>query len=186
MKQEIKDFFEGLHLHKLYVLQAGLIVGDIPEEKLFNHDASKFTEVEFPYYARQFHGDKGDPAGFARAWLHHIHYNDHHWNHWLFSDGYSPYGSGIELNGALPMPEVCVREMVADWMGAGKAYTGSWNMTGWLDKNLDLGNLAASRIKIHSETAEILFDVLYSIGYRETDNSPKVALLDLSKYPEGV
>lgn len=119
MKQEVKEFFEGLHLHKKYVMTAGLIVGSIPEERLFNHDASKFTLAEYPYYARQFHGDRGDPVGFTRAYLHHIHHNDHHWNHWLFAaDGYSPYDSGIELNGALPMPEVCVREMVADWMGA--------------------------------------------------------------------
>lgn len=184
MKQEIKDFFEALHLHKRYVLEAGLIVGGISDERLFNHDASKFTEAEFPHYARQFHGDREDLAGFVRAWLHHIHHNDHHWNHWLFSDGYSPSGSGIELNGALPIPEVCIREMVADWMGASMAYSRSWNMTSWLDKNLDLGDLETSRIKIHSETAQILFDVLHSVGYRETDNSPKLALLDLSKYPQ--
>lgn len=40
MEQEIKDFFKSLHLHKKYVMQAGLIVGSIPEERLFNHDAS--------------------------------------------------------------------------------------------------------------------------------------------------
>lgn len=183
MKQEVKDFFEALHLHKLHVLRAGLIVGGIPDERLFNHDASKFTEAEFPHYARHFHGDKGDPAGFARAWLHHIHCNDHHWNHWLFSDGYSPYDSGIEPAGAVPMPEICVREMVADWMGASMAYQGSWDMTDWLNENLNLGDWATSKIKIHSETENILFDVLYSIGYRDVDNSPKLALLDWSKYP---
>ncbi len=169
MKQEIKDFFESLHLHKKYVMEAGLIVGGIPEERLFNHDASKFTEAEYPHYARQFHGDKDDPAGFARAWLNHIHLNDHHWNHWLFADGYSATNSGIDSNGALPMPEVCVREMVADWMGASKAYTDSWDMTDWLQVNLDLIDLSASRIKIHAETVEILISVLDGIGYEVCD-----------------
>jgi len=139
--------------------------------------------AEYPHYARQFHGDKGDPAGFARAWLHHIHCNDHHWNHFLFSDGYSPYKSGIEPSGAMPMPVVCIREMVADWMGASKAYTGSWDMSEWLNDNLDLGSPETSKIKLHAYTADILFDVLHSIGYRQIDNSPLFALVDRSMYP---
>lgn len=184
MKQEVKDFFEALHLHKKYVLEAGLIVGGIPDERLFNHDASKFTEAEFPHYARQFHGDKGDPAGFAKAWLHHVHHNDHHWQYWLFGAGFSPYDGGVEHSGALPMPEVCIREMVADWMGAEMAYRNSWDMTKWLNRNLDFGDLATSRIRLHSDTASILFGILCSIGYREIDNSPLLTLVDLSKYNE--
>lgn len=172
MKQEIKDFFESLHLHKKYVMEAGLIIGGIPEWRLFNHDASKFTAEEYPYYAQQFHGDKGDPPGFAKAWLHHIHHNDHHWNHWLFADGYRPPGSDIGANGTLPMPKICIREMVADWMGASYAYTGSWDMSEWLDDNLNLTDLAASKIIIHPETANPLFDILHRIGYREDVDSP--------------
>jgi hypothetical protein len=179
IKQEwIDAFFESLHLHKKYVLQAGLIVGGIPMERLFNHDASKFTEAEYPHYARQFFGDKGDPHGFAQAWLNHIHQNDHHWQHWIFPDGYAPEGSR-SLAGVMPMTEVATREMVADWMGASFAYTGSWDMTDWLGKHLTTG-----KIKLHPETEKILYDVLYSIGYREADNSPLMALYDWSRYPK--
>ena len=162
MKQEVKDYFESLHLHKKYVMEAGVLVGGITEERLFDHDASKFTIREYPYYARQFHGDRKDPAGFARAWLHHIHYNDHHWNHWLFATGYSPYGSGIDLNGALPMPEVCVREMVADWMGASRTYTDSWDMSEWLNDHLP------NKIILHQESRQIVGQVLRDIGYVES------------------
>ncbi len=189
MKQEVKDFFESLHLHKKYVMEAGLIVGGIPYWRLFDHDASKFTSEEYPYYARQFHGDKGDPAGFARAWLHHIHFNDHHWDNWLFADGYSPPGSGIEANGTLPMPEICIREMVADWMGAEMAYNHSWDMSKWLNGNIDFSDLANSKIKIHTETADILRGILHDIGYRtEVDigkpkNRETLALMDWSMYP---
>lgn len=177
MLPEVKEFFESLHLHKKYVMEAGLIVGFIPEERLFNHDASKFTEAEYPHYARQFFGDKGDPDGFARAWLHHIHYNDHHWQHWIFPDGYSPTGSAVQ-KGVVPMPNVCVREMIADWMGASFAYTGSWDMTDWLNKHLTNG-----KIILHPETQIVVYDVLYSIGYREIDNSPLMGLMDRSQYP---
>jgi hypothetical protein len=181
MLQEIKEFFESLHLHKKYVMEAGLIVGGIPEERLFNHDASKFTEAEYPHYARQFFGDKDDPNGFARAWLHHIHYNDHHWQHWIFPDGYNLKGSSLQ-NGVMVMPEVCVREMVADWMGASYAYTDSWDMSDWLNKHFC--DDSDKRIILHSETRLIVYDILFSIGYREIDNSPLVALLDRSKYPQ--
>lgn len=179
MQQEwIDKFFESLHLHKKYVMQAGLIVGGIPEERLFNHDASKFTEAEYPHYARQFHGDKGDPAGFARAWLNHIHNNPHHWQYWIFPDGFAPEGGNSE-GGVLPMPETYVREMVADWMGASFTYTNSWDMTDWLNKHLP-----TKKVILHSETWPMLYDTLYSIGYRETDNSPLLALYDWAKYPK--
>lgn len=179
MEQAIKDFFESLHLHKKYVMEAGVIVGGIPMERLFNHDASKFTEAEYPYYARQFFGDKGDPDGFARAWLNHIHLNDHHWQHWIFPDGHTPKGSQV-INGVMPMPEVCVREMVADWMGASFAYTGSWDMSDWL--NSHYADPANKRVVLHPETDKLVWDILFSIGYREIDNSPLLALLDRSKY----
>jgi len=134
MKAEINEFFESLHLHVRYVRQAGEIVGGIPDELLYTHDASKFTGAEAEHYARQFHGDKGDPHGFAMAWLNHIHNNPHHWQYYIFPDGYAPEGSKSE-GGAMPMPEVYVREMVADWMGASFAYTGSWDMSDWLNEN---------------------------------------------------
>jgi hypothetical protein len=36
---------------------------------------------------------------------------------------------------ALPMPEKFVREMVADWMGAGRAITGRWDVNDWYRPN---------------------------------------------------
>jgi len=36
---------------------------------------------------------------------------------------------------ALPMPERYVREMVADWMGAGRAITGKWDAPAWYEQN---------------------------------------------------
>lgn len=151
MKQEIKDFFESVQMHKKLVLEAGVIVGGISDEQLFNHDASKFTIEEFPHYARQFHGDKGDSSGFEKAWEHHWRNNNHHWQYWLSNEG-EPF----------LMPEECVREMVADWAAASFQYTGSWNMTEWLNKNFCLPE---PKIKLHSKSADILHDVLHEIGY---------------------
>jgi hypothetical protein len=37
----------------------------------------------------------------------------------------------------LDMPEKYIREMIADWLGAEKIYSGTWDITNWLDKNLN-------------------------------------------------
>lgn len=154
-----QGFFESLYQHKRYVYEAGLLVGGIPLERLFNHDASKFLPEEFPHYARHFFGDKGDPDGFASAWLHHIHHNPHHWQHWIFPDGFSPKGSQLD-RGLVPMPEIYVREMVADWMGASRAYTNSWDMTDWL-----AGHLPKLETNLHNITIIQLSQVLLDLGY---------------------
>ena len=108
--------------HKWYVLIAGWRL-KVPLWRLLVHDLSKWSLAEFTPYACQFYGDKGDIEGFSRAWLHHQNYNRHHWEYWISRSGHNQ-GSA---NGALPMPEVAVREMVADWMAAGRVYNGRWH-----------------------------------------------------------
>lgn len=51
---------------------------------------------------------------FDVAWLHHQKSNPHHWQYWILIRD-----TGAEV--ILPMPEVYIREMVADWRGAGRA-----------------------------------------------------------------
>lgn len=149
-------YLDSLNKHIAAVREAGLKL-DVPRKQLDIHDQSKFSPEEFPYYARHFFGDKGNPDGWAKAWLHHIHANPHHWNHWLFADGFTPRGSKVE-SGAVAMPHKYLREMVADWMGAGFAYTGSWDMTKWLTENLP-------RIRLHSQTWIELGEILDGLGY---------------------
>ncbi len=112
--------------HKWFVLLAGLRTGT-PVPLLILHDCSKLTPVGLLVYGRQFFGDRGDPPGFARARLHHRNKNPHHWEYWTPTPGGEP----------LPMPMRYVREMVADWMAAARAYEGRWpdpNNWPWLDQ----------------------------------------------------
>ena len=114
--------------HKFYVFLAGLKT-KAPLWRLIIHDWSKFTPSEYPHYQRQFFGDKGDPVGFSKAWLHHQNANPHHWEYWISRSGHS---KGVNNSNILDMPEWAVREMVADWMGAGKAYNGKWpDVSNW-------------------------------------------------------
>lgn len=150
-------YIESLREHITYVQEAGRKIGVFPS-LLEVHDQSKWSIFEFPGYAQHFKGG-GDPDGFAAAWLHHIHYNPHHWQHWIFPDGYTPKGSKVE-GGVVEMTGIYVLEMVADWMGAGRAYTGSWDMADWLSENMP-------RIKVHSATAKYLVSILRGLGYAD-------------------
>jgi hypothetical protein len=151
------DFLESLMAHICYVQEAGRKLG-VSEEQLRRHDNSKYSLAEFPAYAQHFKGG-GAPDAFAIAWLHHIHANPHHHEHWRFTDGYTPKGSTVE-NGCVFMPNNYALEMIADWMGASMAYTGSWDMKDWLWKNL-------GRIHVHSKTAQYLREQLGALGYTD-------------------
>ena len=158
VKKEVAEAFTiSLRRHIAYVQEAGRKIG-VLDEQLRIHDLSKWTREEFVGYALHFHGG-GAPVEFSKAWLHHIHTNPHHWQHWIFPDGWTPDGTQIE-NGILEMPKYCALEMVADWMGASFAYTNSWNMADWLTKNIP-------RIIVHSKTAAYLRGVLDSLGYAD-------------------
>lgn len=56
-------------------------------------------------------------------------------------------------NGVMEMPQHYALEMIADWMGASKTYTGSWDMSDWLAENMN-------KIRVHSKTAKYLREVL--------------------------
>lgn len=155
---EVAEKFEkSLKAHIAAVQEAGRQLG-VSEVQLSLHDESKWTFYEFPGYAIHFQGG-GAPDMFAAAWLHHIHENEHHWEHWLFPDNYTPKGSTVE-NGCVFMPYNFALEMVADWMGASFAYTGSWDMTDWLFKNW-------GRVRFHSRSRAYIREVLAGLGYTD-------------------
>lgn len=118
--------------HKWFVYQAGRWTR-APLWRLLIHDWSKLTPAEWTAYVDTFYRDRNAPgvaAAFDAAWLHHQHYNPHHWQHWILrqDDG--------ELK-VLDMPHDLIREMVADWMGAGRAITGKWDVASWYHNNID-------------------------------------------------
>lgn len=143
-------YLQSLNQHIAYVRQAGQIIG-VSFDQLHRHDQSKFSVEEFPHYARHFFGDKGDPDGWERAWLHHENHNPHHWGHWIAR-------SGKMAGKPLPMPEWYVKEMVADWHGAGRAYQGSWDISVWLANQ-------GPGFRLHPKTEMLVDGVMQSIGY---------------------
>lgn len=159
-------YADSLNEHIRYVQEAAVRIG-MDAEDVLQHDDSKWSLAEFPGYALHFKGG-GAPDRFAKAWLHHIHNNSHHWQYWIFADGFTPKGSTVE-NGVVEMPPWCVVEMVADWMGASRAYTGSWDMAEWLGENLP-------KIRLHSRSWVVLEKVLRGLpeGYHNILNELKI------------
>ena len=79
-----------------------------------HHDESKYSEEEYDAYDSYFYGsyENGIPDyindKFNLAWLHHIHANPHHWQHWVLIPDDEQFV-------ALDMPDNYILEMICDW-----------------------------------------------------------------------
>lgn len=120
--------------HKWFVFKASRVTG-MSIWRALVHDMSKFLPDEwFPYSCTFYKSDGSkqyvETDDFNMAWLKHQHRNKHHWQYWVltFDDGGS---SPVE------MPLKYIREMVADWIGAGLAITGRCEVEEWYGKNKD-------------------------------------------------
>lgn len=139
--------------HKWFVLIAGLRVG-APLWRLIIHDWSKLTPAEWGPYVHSFYGPRPRSeevkAEFRLAWLHHQHCNPHHWQHWLLHED----EGGTR---ALPIPDKMIREMVADWMGAGRAIKGEWEVLSWYSAH-------EHKMVLHPATRERVEELLSKHG----------------------
>ena len=97
-----------------------------------------------------------DPYGFIRCWVHHQNHNPHHWEYWIPRTGHNRCTPPYPDNVPIQMSEWAVREMVADWIGASRAYEGKWPVRGewsWLKNNYP-------KIRVHPSTAELITSIL--------------------------
>lgn len=93
-----------------------------------NHDRSKFSEDEFDAYAKYFNVDRQKyKSQFDVAWLHHIHNNRHHPEHWNLVD------NGVIK--PLPMPMEYVVEMFCDWWAFSWTKGNLNEVFGWYEEN---------------------------------------------------
>jgi Family of unknown function (DUF5662) len=126
------------------------------------HDLSKFRWSEWKPYVDYFYGKWGVrfnggmawewtkntkvKNAFDHAWLLHQHRNPHHWQHWLLRED----DGGTKI---IRMPFGVLKEMIADWRGAGKAITGKDDVVGWYRKNRD-------KIVLHDLDRQVVEDYL--------------------------
>ena len=159
-------YLRYLLTHKYWVFYAGLKL-NVSIWRLLIHDWSKFLPSEWFAYANYFYGNHRKfselPSGlkhdypfelcqeywknkFDFSWNLHQKRNKHHFQFWLLTND-----SGSTV--ALKMPEKYVREMIADWAGAGRAITGKWEAWDYYQKNR--GNTL-----LHPETRELFESLL--------------------------
>lgn len=152
MKRNLK-YLAYLIKHKWYVYVAGTVL-KVPYWRLLIHDWTKFLPSEWIPYAHTFYTFSGLPQydehpKFSGAWNHHQKANKHHWQYWVLMKDQGGYET-------LEIPEVYVREMVADWAGAGRAITGKWQVHTWYELN-------KKKMKIHPKTKKLINELLILI-----------------------
>lgn len=136
--------------HKYFVFLAGLKLG-VPLWRLILHDWTKFLPREWIPYVDFFYGKKpttstesgykhqfdNSDSDFNIAWNHHQKKNDHHWQYWIIT-----LDRGETF--CLPMSKYALLEMIADWIGAGRAQ-GKPNTWEWYAAN-------KTKIQLHPDT----------------------------------
>lgn len=144
------SYLKNLLRHKYFVFIEACKLG-IPMLGII-HDISKFLPDEFiPYSKYDFSkfgkNDKGLQQSFDEAWLKHQKRNKHHWQYWVLMNdsggvirhkklpnAVNYFEGEFKQVEALPMPDRYIKEMVADWRGAGRAY-GNSDTRGWYLSN---------------------------------------------------
>lgn len=153
-----KDVYEKVvyAAHKKAILRAASILiskkivrSDIKKfmKQISNHDKSKLSAEELSAYAAKYVSKNCDPDVWTITWLHHIHVNPHHWEHWVL-----PYSTGNTVDGCMKMPENYVYEMICDWM----SHYDDMNYSTWLYSHID-------EMKFHPETRKLIIDITEAI-----------------------
>lgn len=101
LRKNLPELFEDPELK----LECDLLINE--------HDKSKYDREEYDAYDKYFYGSRSYEVvqDFNKAWLHHIHNNPHHWQHWVLIND-----NPIEGTIALDMPDEYIIEMICDWM----------------------------------------------------------------------
>lgn len=113
--------FKKILVHKFYVCKYCFKFGLYFQGII--HDNSKFSPTEFWNSVKYYQGNRSPidaekrDKGYSEAWAHHHNKNKHHWLYWVDFDN---------KNNIMPMkmPYKYAVEAIADWIGAGRAYTG--------------------------------------------------------------
>lgn len=125
------------------------------------HDMSKFSPSEFIPSVKYWSGTKSpidtekEVTGKSMAWLHHKGMNKTHFEYWI------DFVKGESIPREMPVEYVI--EMVADWIGASKAYgKNSHTFESPLNRFIKLKH----EMILHKETSKMFEDFLsvYSMG----------------------
>lgn len=120
------------------------------KETVLDHDMSKWSDAEYDAYDAYFYGEDGRTEkvkeAFDGAWLHHIHENPHHWQHWVLIND----DDGTK---ALEMPLWYVYEMIADWWSFSWKNENRYEIFNWYADH-------SEKMILHKNTRKLVDDIL--------------------------
>ena len=115
------------------------------------HDQSKSYPEEYAAYDAYFYGGNRSYAvvqDFRIAWLHHIHNNPHHWQHWVLIN--DDPGEGMVI---MDMPYNYIIEMICDWWAFSWAKGNLDEIFNWYDEH-------KAYMKLSDKTRSTVDDIL--------------------------
>ena len=133
---------------------------DAMETMFKSHDYTKDSPEEYAAYDRYFYG--GDKSSqvvqeFQKAWLHHIHFNPHHWQHWILVNDVPDEGEVI-----LEMDYIFIIEMICDWWAFSWQKKNLSEIFSWYDGHQEYIKLAP---KSRETVEDILWELRGRLGY---------------------
>lgn len=140
----LPDLFSKVDLHAM-------------KTQILNHDASKNSPEEYDAYDRYFYGGNKSfrvVQDFRKAWLHHIHENPHHWQHWVLNNDEPEEGEVV-----LEMDYIYIIEMICDWWAFSWQKGDLSEIFSWYDKHYKY-------IKLAPNTRKTVEDILWTLRGR--------------------
>ncbi|MDY4815011.1 MAG: DUF5662 family protein [Turicibacter bilis] len=114
--------------------------------QIATHDESKFSPEEYDAYDAYFYGNNKTfmiVENFNKAWLHHIHNNPHHWQHWVLLQD-----EGTVV--CVDMPMNYIIEMICDWWSFSWTDGNLFEIFDWYEdnkKNMDLSDVTRTIVE---------------------------------------
>ena len=127
---------------------------DVEKQICSYHDYSKDSVAEYDAYDAYFYGKNKSYAvvqAFNKAWLHHIHVNPHHWQHWVLINDDPGEGEVI-----LDMEYRYIIELVCDWWSFSWKKGELYEIFSWYDQH-------KAYIKLSDKTRKTVEDILDKI-----------------------
>ena len=141
--ENVKKAYNWLKDHK--------IISEELASQIDSHDLSKYSAEEYEAYDNYFYVKQTEKVktDFDYAWLHHIHNNPHHWQHWvLINDDDGTY--------ALEMPKEYVIEMLSDWWAFSHGSGNLYEIFDWYKDH-------TKKMILHKNTKKLVEDILGKI-----------------------
>lgn len=126
----------------------------------YSHDEPKYSKEEYDAYDKYFYGKNKSYEvvnNFNYAWLHHIHANPHHWQHWVLINDDPNEGEKI-----LDMPDEYIIEMICDWWSFSFKKEDLTEIFSWYKER-------SKHMKLSDSTRKKVEDILYKINIKLTE-----------------